>query len=74
MKYQLFVYFLQISALTQCLANEACATFMQEYDIGRDLAVATDFENLPLELPDVSLILKDIAGKSAVCLHFYNGI
>lgn len=50
-----------LGALRQCSSNQACSTFMQEYDINRDLAVANDFEKLPLELPDVSLLLKDIA-------------
>ena len=50
-----------ITALNQCSTNQACSTFMQEYNIDKDLAVASDFEKLPLELPDVSLLLRDIA-------------
>lgn len=50
-----------VDALRQCSANTACATFMQEYDIDRDLGVAADFEKLPSELPDVTVLLKDIA-------------
>lgn len=50
-----------ITALRQCSVNEVCSTFMQEYDIDRDLAVASDFEKLPVDLPDVSLLLNDIA-------------
>jgi len=50
-----------ISALNQCRTNDACSTFMQEYNIHKDLAVAADFEKLPVALPDVSLLLRDIA-------------
>merc|ERR1712226_112095 len=50
-----------VTALNQCATNEACSTFMQEYDIGKDLAVASDFKNLPSELPNVGPLLKDIA-------------
>ena len=50
-----------ISALNQCRTNDACSTFMQEYNIHEDLAVASDFEKLPVALPDVSLLLRDIA-------------
>jgi prominin 1 len=50
-----------LGALSQCSSNNACVKFMQEYNIGRDLAVASDFENLPLQLTDVSPLLKDIA-------------
>ena len=50
-----------VTALNQCATNEACSTFMQEYDIDKDLAVASDFKNLPSELPNVGPLLKDIA-------------
>ncbi len=48
-------------ALGNCSQNEACRQFMQEYEIIKDLAVAEDFQKLPSELPDVSLLLQDIA-------------
>jgi prominin 1 len=47
-------------ALQQCSANVACSTFMQEYDIRNDLAIAQDFSKLPTDLPNVSIFLKDI--------------
>lgn len=47
-----------VSALQQCNANQVCSTFMQEYDIDRDLAVARDFMNL--NLTNVSPLLNDI--------------
>ena len=48
-----------VSALQQCGANQACSTFMQEYDINRDLAVARDF--MDLNLTNVSPLLQDIS-------------
>ncbi len=50
-----------LGALSQCNSDKVCSQFLQEYNIDRDLSVATDFEKLPLELPDVSLLLRDIA-------------
>ena len=47
-----------VPTLQQCRANKACSTFMQEYDISRDLAVAEDF--MDLNLTNVSPLLKDI--------------
>ena len=47
-------------ALQQCSSNVACSTFMQEYDIRNDLAIAQDFSKLPTDLPNVSIFLKDI--------------
>ena len=47
-------------ALRLCNSNKACQNFLKEYTIDKDLAVAANFENLPFELPDVNLLMKDI--------------
>ena len=46
-------------ALRLCNSNKACQNFLKEYTIDKDLAVAANFENLPFELPDVNLLMKD---------------
>ena len=48
-------------ALKQCNEIPICVTFLQEYDLERDLALAQQFESLPLQLPDVSLLMRDIS-------------
>jgi hypothetical protein len=50
-----------IQALKQCSEISICVSFLQEYDLEKDLALAVDFESLPLQLPDVSLLMRDIA-------------
>ena len=47
-------------ALRLCNSNKACQNFLKEYTIDKDLAVAANFENLPFELPDVNLLMRDI--------------
>jgi len=47
-------------ALRLCNSNKACQNFLKEYTIDKDLAVAANFENLPFELPNVSLLTNDI--------------
>ena len=47
-------------ALRLCNSNKVCKDFLKEYTIDKDLAVAADFENLPFELPNVNLLMKDI--------------
>ena len=41
-----------LAALRQCSASEPCATFMQEYDIGRDLAGKKNTFNLKMFIID----------------------
>lgn len=48
-------------AMAQCSASRACEKFLSEYNITRDLAIATDFSALPTNLPDLSLLMKDIS-------------
>jgi hypothetical protein len=48
-------------ALGQCKEISICVNFLKEYDLEKDLALATQFEKLPLQLPDVSLLMRDIA-------------
>ena len=47
-------------ALRLCNSNKACQNFLEEYTIDKDLAVATNFENLPFELPSVNILMNDI--------------
>ena len=51
-----------IQALKQCSEISICVSFLQEYDLEKDLALAVDFESLPLQLPDVSLFEKKVRG------------
>lgn len=50
-----------LQALNKCSGNKICDDFLKEYDIGRDLAIAADFGDLPTNLPDLSLLMKDIS-------------
>jgi prominin 1 len=50
-----------LSALRKCSQTKACAEFLGEYDIGRDLAVAANFSDLPTKLPDLSSLMEDIS-------------
>ena len=59
------------SALLECNSNTACANFLQEYDLDKDLAMAEEFINIEFEMPEVAAILNytskliesDIEGK-----------
>ena len=59
------------SALLECNLNTACANFLQEYDLDKDLAMAEEFMNIEFEMPEVAAILNytskliesDIEGK-----------
>jgi prominin 1 len=50
-----------LQALDRCSDSAVCREFLEEYDVGKDLAIATDYSDLPLALPDLSLIMKDIS-------------
>ena len=50
-----------LAAMNQCRASRACKEFLGEYNISHDLAIAVDFGRLPMELPDLSLLMKDIS-------------
>jgi len=50
-----------LQALKQCSSSRACKEFLSEYDVGKDLAIATNFEELPTNLPDLSVVMKDIS-------------
>ncbi len=50
-----------LQALKQCSDSKVCKDFLEEYNVARDLAIATDFGDLPANLPDLSLIMKDIS-------------
>ena len=44
----------------ECNSNTACANFLQEFDLVKDLALAEDFVNIEFRMPEVSSILRDI--------------
>lgn len=48
-------------ALKKCASSKVCAQFLEEYNIAEDLAVATNFRDLPTRLPDLSLLMRDIS-------------
>jgi len=50
-----------LSALRQCAQTKACADFLSEYDVSRDLAVAANFSDLPTNLPDLTRLMQDIS-------------
>ena len=50
-----------LQALRQCSSSRACKEFLSEYDVGKDLAIATNFDELPTNLPDLSVVMKDIS-------------
>ena len=47
-------------ALQECNSNTACANFLQEFDLAKDLALAEEFINIEFRMPEVSGILRDI--------------
>ena len=47
-------------AMEDCNANEVCATFLQEFDLNRDLALAEEFIKIEFKMPEVNGILRDI--------------
>jgi len=47
-------------ALQECNSNTACANFLQEFDLVKDLALAEEFVNIEFRMPEVSNILRDI--------------
>ena len=49
------------SALRQCGNSPACVRFLQEYDLDKALKIAGEFVDMPFELPDVGLLMSDIA-------------
>ena len=48
-------------ALTECKSNAACASFLQEFDLEQDLAMAEDFISIEFKMPEVTNILRDIS-------------
>ena len=48
-------------ALTDCKSNTACANFLQEFDLDRDLALAEDFISIQFNMPEVNNVLRDIS-------------
>eukprot|EP00092_Neocalanus_flemingeri_P006838 GFUD01007383.1.p1 GENE.GFUD01007383.1~~GFUD01007383.1.p1 ORF type:complete len:948 (+),score=147.14 GFUD01007383.1:408-3251(+) len=49
------------SALQECNSNTACANFLQEFDLDKDLAMAEDFIKIEFKMPEVTGILSDIS-------------
>ena len=49
------------SALQECNSNTACANFLQEYDLDKDLAMAEEFINIEFDMPEVTDILSYIS-------------
>jgi len=49
------------AALEECNDNPACASFLQDYDLEEDLAMAEDFINIEFKMPEVTDILNDIS-------------
>ena len=49
------------SALQECNSNTACANFLQEYDLDKDLAMAEEFIKIEFKMPEVTGILSDIS-------------
>merc|ERR1719336_1091870 len=47
-------------ALQECNSNTACANFLQEFDLAKDLAMAEEFINIEFKMPEVNGILRDI--------------
>lgn len=50
------------AALAECTSNTACASFLADYDLEEDLAMAEDFINIEFKMPEVADILADISG------------
>merc|ERR550534_3156345 len=48
-------------ALEECNSNAACASFLADYDLDEDLAMAEDFINIEFKMPEVTDILTDIS-------------
>ena len=48
-------------ALEECTSNAACASFLADYDLDEDLAMAEDFINIEFKMPEVTDILTDIS-------------
>ena len=48
-------------ALSQCTASKTCREFLEEYDVADDLAIGTNFADLPARLPDLGVLMKDIS-------------
>lgn len=48
------------SALQDCNSNTACANFLQEYDLNKDLVMAEEFINIEFEMPEVTNVLNYI--------------
>ena len=48
-------------ALQECNSNTACANFLQEFDLAKDLAMAESFINIEFRMPEVNGILRDIS-------------
>ena len=48
-------------ALQECNSNTACANFLQEFDLAKDLAMAEEFINIEFTMPEVNGILRDIS-------------
>ena len=48
-------------ALTECKSNTACANFLQEFNLEKDLAMAEDFINIKFNMPEVNNVLRDIS-------------
>jgi len=48
-------------ALQECNSNTACANFLQEFDLAKDLAMAESFINIEFSMPEVNGILRDIS-------------
>ena len=49
------------AALRQCGDSPACSSFLRDHNIDIDLNIAEAFVDIPFELPDVSLLMKDIS-------------
>ena len=49
------------AALAECTSNAACASFLEDYDLEEDLAMAEDFINIEFKMPEVTDILTDIS-------------
>merc|ERR1719347_761780 len=47
-------------ALQDCNNNNACAEFIQDFNVSQDLAMAEDFINIEFRMPEITLILEDI--------------
>merc|ERR1719495_592256 len=48
-------------ASEECTSNAACASFLADYDLDEDLAMAEDFINIEFKMPEVTDILIDIS-------------